>query len=236
MWHAGTWYHLLRRAEAGASMREADGAKDVGTLLPRSWPQRTLQPRDWDEAKHTLPTLAECLRVGWNLGERGGHRQAPGKLKDKGGEALRWAQRARGPLGEGVRRGAAAGVLYLVLETWPPREMEQPQQTKVETRQSFSVSVTVSHQERAHIKIHSREKSMQAKAPKVWHPPQCLQWKKKQMVSEVWWILTYIYSFLNACLTWQRLEKSGYLNKATGRWLWSGKISNLWMGILIQNI
>ena len=50
-------------------MQEADGAKDVGTLLPQSWPQRTLQPRDSDEGKQTLPTLAECLRVRWNSGE-----------------------------------------------------------------------------------------------------------------------------------------------------------------------
>lgn len=169
------------------------------------------------------------------LGGGGGWGQAPGKLKEKGGEALRWAQRARGPLGEGVRGGAAAGVLHLVSETWPPGEMEQPQQTEAETRQSVSVSGTVSQQERAHVKIHSREKPTQAKAPKAWHPPQCFQWKKKQMVSEVWWILTYIYSFLNACLTWERLEESSYLNKATSCWLWSGKSSNLWMGILIQN-
>lgn len=87
-------------------------------------------------------------------------------------EGERWGgtkvgSKGKGSPGEGVRRGAAAGVLHLVLEAWPPREMEQPQQTKVETRQSFSVSVTVSHQERAHIKIHSREKPMQAKAPKA---------------------------------------------------------------------
>lgn len=51
------------------------------------------------------------------LGGGGGWGQAPGKLKEKGGEALRWAQRARGPLGEGLRGGAAAGVLHLVSET-----------------------------------------------------------------------------------------------------------------------
>ena len=28
-----------------------------------------LQPRDSDEGKQTLPTLAECLRVRWNSGE-----------------------------------------------------------------------------------------------------------------------------------------------------------------------
>lgn len=78
------------------------GLRMWGTLLPQSWPQRTLQPRDSDEGKQTLPypcRMPQGKMEPWGGGGWG--QRAPGKLKEKGGEAIKVGSKARGPLGEG---------------------------------------------------------------------------------------------------------------------------------------
>lgn len=78
------------------------GLRIRGHIFLRAGPKGLCSPETETKPSRPFLPLQKCLRVGCDWGERGGQGQTPWKLKEKGGEALRWAQRARGPLGEGV--------------------------------------------------------------------------------------------------------------------------------------